>query len=431
MDKPIKNSRSILLALIVFLCLPQGPSVVAQTVQVQDEGAIGASQPDQIQASQTAPANFAGSSEQKKDAKQMREDIVNTAKKYVGARYEYGKTGPDSFDCSGFICTVAYEAASKKLPRTAKALYSFVKIIPQNKLEKGDIVFFRTTRDGSISHAGIYIGGNQFMHAVSDGPNTGVIVSSLKENTWKNAYAGSGKFLPSAESDGDEAAGSERSGQSAVSPTSAGTLSAPGSASAARGASAAGSASAGGKRQSGKNGTSGNKRLNEDLINNLIVDATLGIDWSLFTSSRFLLNFRGVPLTLNARYAPWPLQPGINTGIRLNTGVGSVQIPLMLSVTANDYLRFYAGPVITLGDPDLPGGSKKIEASFFPGMIGLSWNTPSFTTGKIKASLTQDIVYSVFNATDGSALSFKNSLASGLVFSTGVRVTLPLSSFFK
>ncbi|QTQ10976.1 C40 family peptidase [Treponema parvum] len=425
MDKPIKNNRIILFVFTVFLCLTQGPCVAAQTVQVQDEGTIDAAQTIQAQATQASQASRPISQEHQKDAKQLREDIVNTAKKYVGARYEYGKTGPDSFDCSGFICTVAYEAASKKLPRTAKALYSFVKIIPQNRLEKGDIVFFRTTRDGSISHAGIYIGGNQFMHAVSDGPNTGVIVSSLKENTWKNAYAGSGKFLPSAESDGDEAAGSESSGQPAPSPSSASSHSA------ARGASSTGSTSTDGKRQSGKSGAAGNKRLNEDFINNLIFDATFGIDWSLFTSSRFLLNFRGVPLTLNARYAPWPLQPGINTGIRLNTGVGSVQIPLMFSVTANDYLRFYAGPVITLGDPDLPGGNRKIEASFFPGMIGLSWNTPSFTTGKIKASLTQDVVYSVFNATDGSALSFKNSLASGLVFSTGVRVTLPLSSLFK
>ena len=50
----------------------------------------------------------------------------------------------------------------------------------EDKKQKGDLVFFKTV-ESRISHVGVYIGNNQFIHSVSDGPNTGVIVSSLKE----------------------------------------------------------------------------------------------------------------------------------------------------------------------------------------------------------------------------------------------------------
>ena len=108
------------------------------------------------------------------------------------------------------------------------------------------------------------------------------------------------------------------------------------------------------------------------------------------------------------------------------------QIPIAVSITPNEYFRCYAGPVVTFGTPELPGGDdEEIKASVFPGIIGVSWTTPSFTKGKVKVSLCQDISYSVFNKKDGSALSPKNSFASGLLFSTGIRVTLPFATFFK
>lgn len=61
----------------------------------------------------------------------------------------------------------------------------------------------------------------------------------------------------------------------------------------------------------------------------------------------------------------------------------------------------------------------------------MCFNSPSFKAGKTDVSFVQDIHYTVFNDTDGSALSALNSLATGLVFSSGVRVTLPLSTLLK
>nr|MBQ2234886.1 C40 family peptidase [Treponema sp.] len=106
-------------------------------------------------------------------AKELRETLVIEAKKYVGSPYIRGATGPNSFDCSGLVFYVARESIQFQLPRTVKAMYGFVKIIPDEERQVGDLVFFKTTGDGTISHVGIYIGNGQFISAVSDGPNTG------------------------------------------------------------------------------------------------------------------------------------------------------------------------------------------------------------------------------------------------------------------
>ena len=132
------------------------------------------------------------------EAKEIRTAVVAKVKTYIGCPYKTGTTGPDTFDCSGLILSVFQDAAGIQLPRSAKAMYAAVKIVPLEEIEEGDLVFFKTTGDGSISHVGIYIGRKQFIHAASDGSNTGVIVSSLSEKYYKNCYAAVGKPLTSA-----------------------------------------------------------------------------------------------------------------------------------------------------------------------------------------------------------------------------------------
>ena len=66
-------------------------------------------------------------------AKELRETLVIEAKKYVGSPYIRGATGPNSFDCSGLVFYVARESIQFQLPRTVKAMYGFVKIIPDEE----------------------------------------------------------------------------------------------------------------------------------------------------------------------------------------------------------------------------------------------------------------------------------------------------------
>ena len=78
------------------------------------------------------------------------------------------------------------QGAGIPLPRTVLSLEQYAEKIPESEREPGDLVFFNTT--GRISHVGIYLGNGEFVHAASDGPRTGVIVSNLSENYWNRTY---------------------------------------------------------------------------------------------------------------------------------------------------------------------------------------------------------------------------------------------------
>ncbi|MCR5288685.1 MAG: C40 family peptidase [Treponema sp.] len=350
----------------------------------------------------TASAQIPGDT---RTPQELRYALISEGKKYIGTPYAYGGLGPNAFDCSGFIYTVAHDSIGYQLPRTSKALYSYVTIIPRNELQQGDIVFFRTRGSSSIAHAGIYIGNGQFIHAASDGPNTGVIVSSLSENYWGGMYAGAGKFLPVIDAQNDTPSKAVTTKQEKANKKNKNTPE---------------------KTSTSKKNTHSSS---DSFFNQLVLDGTVAVDWSLFTSKQFMLNFRSVPITANLRHSGWPLQLGIGSTVRFNTASNCIQIPIFISATPNDYLRVYAGPVITAGSPELPGDDRRIEGSVFPGIIGVSWQTPSFTKGDIKVTLAQDISYTIFNETDGGALSVHNSLSAGLLFSTGVRIALPFSMF--
>lgn len=331
------------------------------------------------------------------EAAVARQKLVDYSKKFIGKPYASGGIGPDSFDCSGLIFTVSRESIGVQLPRTTQAIFAFCSDINDDEREAGDLVFFKTTSSGNVSHVGLYIGSSQFIHAASDGPNTGVIISSLKEAYWKSHYYCSRRYLPASNSEL-----LKDSGKSVSSTKNS-----------ADGASKISSA----------------KSEGDGFLRSLILDSTLSFDWSFFTPDYFRLNCRGGDLMIHACYAGKNIQPGLGAYIRYDAKTDNFQIPLVLSLTFNDYFRFFAGPVFHLGNPHLPGDSDyKIKNSVFPGILGLCFSTPALKVGKTFVSLVQDIHYTVFNKKDDSALSPKNSITTGLVFATGVRVTLPLKS---
>lgn len=133
----------------------------------------------------------------KEKAQEHRDAVVEMAKSLVGKPYQYGAIGPSSFDCSGFVYYTFRTSIKKQLPRTATAIFSYCTEIKKSELEPGDLVFFKTTSSGKISHVGIYIGGGKFISAISDGSETGVLVRSLSDRYWKSKYCASGRVLPS------------------------------------------------------------------------------------------------------------------------------------------------------------------------------------------------------------------------------------------
>ena len=351
------------------------------------------------------------------EAQVMREKFVAKSKTCVGSPYVLGAIGPDKFDCSGLVYYCARESIQKQLPRTAKALYNYCRIVPDKDKEIGDLLFFKTNNTAPITHVGIYIGNNQFISAISDGPNTGVIISSLKQDYWKPKYVACGQFLPSGKakgSSGSDFIEEDFEDEEVVAKKSSGSK---------------GGKSAGGSNVNFKG--SSFYAPDADGLDVLAADASLFCDWSLISPNSFMFQWRGIDLHTNVRYVKWPLEPGFGLGLRFNYGMGVFQMPLMFSATVNDYFRFYAGPVVTFGSPRMMVTGEETKASFFPGIIGVSLSTPSLEIGKIKGQVVQDISYTVFNKPDNSALSFTNSISAGLVFFTGIRVTLGVGSVFK
>ncbi|MDH4581997.1 NlpC/P60 family protein [Pseudomonas sp. BN415] len=107
----------------------------------------------------------------------------------VGTPYRFGgrsmKTG---FDCSGFVGYLFKEEAGIQLPRSTREMINLdAPVIARSELKPGDIVFFNNRGRGRVSHAGIYIGDDRFIHS-SSSRSGGVRVDSLDDRYWKASY---------------------------------------------------------------------------------------------------------------------------------------------------------------------------------------------------------------------------------------------------
>ena len=135
----------------------------------------------------------------------VQKDIVEKARTYVGAAYVTGGTRPPEFDCSGFVGFIMRPFVPG-LPRLSRDLASSGTPVARESLRPGDLVFFATTPDpGAISHVALYIGDGSIIHAISDGPERGVRVTSLDAKYWKKHFASAVRVLASADK---ESAGS-------------------------------------------------------------------------------------------------------------------------------------------------------------------------------------------------------------------------------
>jgi murein DD-endopeptidase / murein LD-carboxypeptidase len=115
------------------------------------------------------------------------DEIILTAKKYIGVPECMGGTTIKCLDCSGLVMKVFAEH-SITLPHNSEQQAKYGKIISEtSKLLKGDLVFFvRSYKTHNfITHAGIYLGNNKFIHTSS---KNGVTITSLTDPWWKEKF---------------------------------------------------------------------------------------------------------------------------------------------------------------------------------------------------------------------------------------------------
>ena len=119
-----------------------------------------------------------------------RQSVLNYAAQFLGVPYVYGGSTPSGFDCSGFTSYV-FKNTVGSIPRVAQAQYDATSRVSRDDLLPGDLVFFGSSTS-SISHVGIYVGSNQFIHA----PSTGDVVKySSLTGSYATRYQGAGRVI--------------------------------------------------------------------------------------------------------------------------------------------------------------------------------------------------------------------------------------------
>lgn len=120
---------------------------------------------------------------------ELSDSLLERSKNLLGTPYRYGgNTRKSGFDCSGFVSYVYKEELGIQLPRTTSQLLNMdAPIIARADLEPGDLILFNDRGRGRVSHVGIYMGDDQFIHS-SSSRSGGVRIDKLSSRYWNASY---------------------------------------------------------------------------------------------------------------------------------------------------------------------------------------------------------------------------------------------------
>lgn len=111
---------------------------------------------------------------------------AKTAHNYIGVPYKLGGTTPkEGFDCSS-LAQYVYARQGVKLPRSSAQQAKVGRRVRKSQLQPGDLVFFSTGKRGRVSHVGIYVGNDKFIHAPGRGKKTSI--ASLSSKYFRKTY---------------------------------------------------------------------------------------------------------------------------------------------------------------------------------------------------------------------------------------------------
>ncbi|HPG10370.1 MAG TPA: NlpC/P60 family protein [Chitinophagaceae bacterium] len=116
--------------------------------------------------------------------------LLEAVDEWYGVRYRRGGNTKSGVDCSGFTVAVYAAAFGLSIPRVSREQYRTSRKISTTELQEGDLVFFNTNGRG-VSHVGVYLGNNKFIHA---SVSRGVMVNDLFENYYLKRFVGAGRI---------------------------------------------------------------------------------------------------------------------------------------------------------------------------------------------------------------------------------------------
>ena len=108
--------------------------------------------------------------------------LLQKIDEWWGTPYLYGGSSKRGVDCSYFTLDVMNAIYNTNLKRTAAEQYTQSEKIDWTDLKEGDLIFFKTDASRSITHVGIYMTNNKFVHAST---SQGVTISDLSEPYWQ------------------------------------------------------------------------------------------------------------------------------------------------------------------------------------------------------------------------------------------------------
>jgi len=269
---------------------------------------------------------------------EARQRVVDAAKRYLGAPYQYTGSTMRGMDCSGLIFASFSDALGVTVPRTAAQLHNWSEKIPIGSAQAGDLLFFRTGAGTSITHVAIFLGNRQFIHSASAGSKTGVIYSSLDEQYWARAFVTAGRALPAA-----------TSGGTTTTPTTPTTPDRPG--------------------QPGTGTTSrpGSSGLSLFSGTNLYTGFAFAPSWNVLLVGDDIIRGYSSQILFGVELGPW-FTFGIELRPEYDALLGVVRIPLTLSWGHSDKLRFFAGAAYTYGNPSID-----VDGKNWPYFNGTAW----------------------------------------------------------
>jgi lipoprotein Spr len=115
--------------------------------------------------------------------------LFSFIEEWWGTPYKYGGTDKAGIDCSAFTGKLLASIYNVTTARTAVEQYQQCEKIATESLKEGDLVFFKT--NGSISHVGVYLGNQYFVHS---SVQSGVTISSLADVYYNKKFIGCGRI---------------------------------------------------------------------------------------------------------------------------------------------------------------------------------------------------------------------------------------------